>query len=1121
MRAQSSPTSPVEATAMPFKFSNLCDLLETLQDNRRRACLPEFKGRDLDREVIVNWFNRHNESVERTGKGAVAFLSCLFPERRVDRVFGLKEKSLASLLGRCLGFGHQRQSQFVKEVREGQDIAMCVERHLRDAELPMAINEVTLEEIDQALDHVAAQSRFSCPHLRSRMTGMRADGALEPIYRRLQSREAKWLTRMILKNFSPVVVPEAKAMNQFHFLLYDLLSFQNSFSAAIETLQSPSIGQLAPRQRIELVEELTKEASVFFVPKINTFVRRQPYEKARSIKHCCQLTRGRQISLGRKYDGEYCQVHVDLHNSSSPIKIFSKSGKDSTMDRIRIHKHLKKGLRLGEPGCRITSRCILESELLVWNDDFQDIQPFHTIRKHVSRSGSFLGTDQDSPPHPADHLMLVLYDVLLWDEIVCIKEPLWKRRQVLKSLVRLITGRIDITEYQIIDFRSHRAPEKLRSAFANSITKRWEGLILKGIQDPYSVLSSSAHGIKLKKDYIKGLGDTEDFVVIGGRFSQQEFYELERGGIQKDLEQSRLPKLLWTTFFIACLDNKPDVIRWDAKPSFRVVATVGCHSVSKANIVMLNQLGNFRQVSYLDDEHEPYFNLTIDQMQLPTMTTAFKNPFIVEIMGAGFDRPAGVNYPMLRFPRVLKIHEDRWVKDSVSLDELREKAKLTETIPTDDESQVDAAWIERLLQADGRETYIVDHSQVTTPRHASSTSSPASTRTYSTGLTRTKSPRSAKIGHKERSVGITSPCSFVLNRKRKIPEDCLVDSEAVKRQRQTTSTMFNSFCTQTPSPASQDTQSRLCISERTPLSEITNVSPCQQRLPIAEVLKSPLGLLASISCTADDQPRARPLLEKAKNRHNSIPPVVNERTTCTLIHTGVLQSHTVPTQPSSSEETKHPADSRRTESMSNAPHAVVLQVDQSCSGAQQDSPCAMLSHYLASLKQPIFVNITIESPCLAQSILQVQMQSKASFTFSCNHFLRTCLCFWKRAETLAGSTLETSASILHLMLIDQANMSPSTIFDATKKVTESLAKYVRNEMRNIPPDATIRKHALLVADWHILETINPRIAQADLVGVTGQQIEKFFFGSYMWPFDTEGKVGSTWNLRTLTAWMSD
>ena len=43
--------------------------------------------------------------IPRKGPEAVAFLSCLFPERRADRVYGLQERRLEGILKGGLGLG--------------------------------------------------------------------------------------------------------------------------------------------------------------------------------------------------------------------------------------------------------------------------------------------------------------------------------------------------------------------------------------------------------------------------------------------------------------------------------------------------------------------------------------------------------------------------------------------------------------------------------------------------------------------------------------------------------------------------------------------------------------------------------------------------------------------------------------------------------------------------------------------------------------------------------------------------------------------------------------------------------------------------------------------------------
>jgi DNA ligase 4 len=75
-----------------------------------------------------------------------------------------------------------------------------------------------------------------------------------------------------------------------------------------------------------------------------------------------------------------------------PIQIFSKSGKDSKNDRKGLHPAIRESLKLGTADCVINHQCILEGELLVWNDNRHRLEPFYKIRKHVTRSGRYLGT---------------------------------------------------------------------------------------------------------------------------------------------------------------------------------------------------------------------------------------------------------------------------------------------------------------------------------------------------------------------------------------------------------------------------------------------------------------------------------------------------------------------------------------------------------------------------------------------------------------------------------------------------------------------------------------------------------------------------------------------------------
>jgi DNA ligase-4 len=113
--------------------------------------------------------------------------------------------------------------------------------------------------------------------------------------------------------------------------------------------------------------------------------------------------------------------------------------------------------------------------------------------------------------------MVVLFDLLLLDDIVCLHESHDQRRRRLWTPVRHVPGQIEIGERHKLDFRLESAPGRLAEQMAHAIAYVWEGLILKDCRAPYLYYLDHRPYIKLKKDYISGLEDSIDLVIISGR----------------------------------------------------------------------------------------------------------------------------------------------------------------------------------------------------------------------------------------------------------------------------------------------------------------------------------------------------------------------------------------------------------------------------------------------------------------------------------------------------------------------------------------------------------------------------------------------------------------------------
>ncbi|EEP79119.1 conserved hypothetical protein [Uncinocarpus reesii 1704] len=619
---------------MGFKFSYVCDLLSNLDRNRIAKAASEAKTRDPDVATVIKWFDHHERKIHSTETDSLALLSCLFPERRPERVFSLREPSLVKVIGRCLLLGASRKRELDRWGEKGWgDLGQCLEYVMQQAENHLeGQDEVTVEEIDLALAKVASRSRFSGPTVRYQHSAVDVDDTLSPIFRRLSSRDAKWFTRLILKDFNPVIIPGQLILRNFHFLLPKLLLFQNSLEGALKFLAQEPISEFPPRPEAQYANLLGRVALPLLKPKVGVKVGRADFYKARSLKHCCQMVGGRVMSVERKYDGEYCQIHIDLSKADC-IQIFSKSGKDSTVDKRGVHDTLKESLRIGRSDCRFSNQCIVECEILVWSDHSSKILPFHKLRNHISRSGSFIGIENDSPPDPFEHLYLAFFDVLMVDGNVCLSKPYRERRQILLDIVQPIEGRSELAYQQTINFSFPESYELLKDAVALGAAQRWEGLVLKGSDEPYLPLFQESaninfgHWIKLKKEYIPGLGDSADFALIGARYDPQDAVQCQN-----------IKDLSWTSFFVGCLEGDGHISNTKSN-RYRITDVLNRHNVSPTIMRTLNQLGQFR---VCDNSSSPCsFSIKVDQPHMPEIEVFFRTPFVVELVGSGFERPAG------------------------------------------------------------------------------------------------------------------------------------------------------------------------------------------------------------------------------------------------------------------------------------------------------------------------------------------------------------------------------------------------------------------------------------------------------------------------------------------------
>ncbi|KAK5188412.1 hypothetical protein LTR92_011531, partial [Exophiala xenobiotica] len=326
---------------MSLQFLDICQLFEQL------SSLRDLESRELS---VQQWFGQHQSHIRRRGAPALALLSCLFPEKRADRVYALRTQQLEHMVTKAACLGHTRVSELRRlQGRDRMGFASAVQQVLSATDdFSNPPQPLTVDEVDHTLDRLASTCVFSSPKLRESITFGYTEvfDELVRVLRRLPSVGVKWMIRLLLKSLCPVEIPVTRTLRAFHFLMPDLLKVRTSLSGAVQLLEGDTISQLPVSPPPSLERSLKESARAEIEPRLGMMIGLQGFEKARSIQHCCQLAGHKEINVERKYDGEYCQIHVSRTNSQHHITIFSKSGRDSTMDRVGVHDAIKRCLGL-------------------------------------------------------------------------------------------------------------------------------------------------------------------------------------------------------------------------------------------------------------------------------------------------------------------------------------------------------------------------------------------------------------------------------------------------------------------------------------------------------------------------------------------------------------------------------------------------------------------------------------------------------------------------------------------------------------------------------------------------------------------------------------------------------
>ncbi|TIB95261.1 ATP-dependent DNA ligase [Wallemia mellicola] len=337
---------------------------------------------------------------------------------------------------------------------------------------------------------------------------------------------------------------------------------------------------------------------------------------------------GRSFTCEYKYDGERAQIHY--HDGK--VKVFSRNSEDMSMKYPDLMEQLPRAIK---PGVK---NFVIDSEAVAFDKQTKKILPFQELTRRKRKDVKV--EDITVKVH------IFAFDLLYFNDQPLLHEDLTRRREMLSDNFEKVED-----EFAMAKSMEAQSTEEIQAFLEESVKDSCEGLMVKMNQGEsawYTPSKRSMNWLKLKKDYLSGVGDSLDLVVIGGYYGK---------GKRTNV---------YGAYLLACYDQDSE--------SYQSICKIGTgfsEEMLDSHYKLLNPLEITAPKSYYklgSAKPDVYFEpqavwevLTADLSLSPVYTAA-----------AGEISERGIS---LRFPRFIRVRDDKAADDATSSEQVAEMYK--------------------------------------------------------------------------------------------------------------------------------------------------------------------------------------------------------------------------------------------------------------------------------------------------------------------------------------------------------------------------------------------------------------------------------------------------------------